>query len=75
METSDIQPTRSTFPQEPEEFDADPRISFSKLSNKFLLEAEDGQEFEYDDVLKRWVPVVCPSSSQPPPTLSQESGL
>ena len=50
----------STFPKNPEEFDADPRVSFSKLDSKFILEADDGQEFEYDDALKRWVPVVRP---------------
>ena len=50
----------SSFPQNPEEFDADPRVSWSKLDNKFILEADDGQEFEFDDGLKRWVPVVRP---------------
>jgi HIV Tat-specific factor 1 len=49
----------SNFPQDPSEFDSDPRISFSKLDNKFILETEDGQEFEYDTVLKRWIPTVC----------------
>lgn len=46
------------FPQDPSEFDSDPRISFSKLDNKFILETEDGQEFEYDATLKRWVQAV-----------------
>lgn len=49
----------SNFPQDPTEFDSDPRISFSKLDDKFILEADDGQEFEYDTVLKRWIPTVC----------------
>ena len=53
-------PPLSGFPQNPEEFDADPRVSFSKLANKFILEADNGEEFEFDDALKRWVPVVCP---------------
>ena len=49
----------SSFPQNSEDFDADPRISFSKVSNKFILETEhDGAEYEFDDKLKRWVPVV-----------------
>ena len=48
------------FPTEPEEFDADPRISFSKVSSKFVLETDDGREFEYEEVLKRWIPVVRP---------------
>ena len=47
-----------SFPQHPEEFDADPRVSFSKLDNNFILETDDGGEYEYDDALKRWVPVV-----------------
>ena len=55
----------STFPQNPEEFDADPRVSFSKIDSKFILEADDGQEYEFDDALKRWVPVVRP---HPPAT-------
>lgn len=49
----------SNFPQDPSEFDSDPRVSFSKLDNKFILEADDGQEYEYDNALKRWIPTVC----------------
>ncbi|EAW07743.1 U2 snRNP complex subunit CUS2 [Aspergillus clavatus NRRL 1] len=48
----------TSFPQDPAEFDSDPRISFSKLDNKFILETEDGQEYVYDSVLKRWIPTV-----------------
>ena len=55
-------PPLSSFPQNPEDFDSDPRISFSKLENKFILEADDGQEYEFDNGLKRWVPVVRPHS-------------
>ncbi|CAL5870656.1 uncharacterized protein PFLUO_LOCUS4896 [Penicillium psychrofluorescens] len=47
-----------TFPLEPSEFDSDPRISFSKLDDKFILETDDGQEFVYDSVIKRWVQTV-----------------
>lgn len=46
------------FPRDPAEFDSDPRISFSKIDNKFILETEDGQEFEFDTALKRWIPKV-----------------
>ncbi|KAJ5450066.1 Splicing factor U2AF-associated protein 2 [Penicillium daleae] len=46
------------FPQDPAEFDSDPRISWSKLDEKFILETEDGQEFEYDTGIKRWVQKV-----------------
>jgi hypothetical protein len=48
----------SSFPRSPSEFDSDPRISFSKLDNKFILETEGGGEYEYLEALKRWVPMV-----------------
>ncbi|EER27980.1 hypothetical protein D8B26_005893 [Coccidioides posadasii str. Silveira] len=47
---------RPSFPTDPSQFDSDPRISFSKLDNKFILETEDGEEYSYDTVLKRWIP-------------------
>ncbi|KAL8803481.1 MAG: hypothetical protein Q9182_003178 [Xanthomendoza sp. 2 TL-2023] len=50
--------TRPNFPTNPEDFDADDRISFSKLDSKFILEADDGQEFEFDKALKRWIPAL-----------------
>lgn len=46
------------FPTNPEEFDSDERISFSKLDNKFLLVQDDGSEFEFDDAIHKWRPVV-----------------
>lgn len=49
----------SNFPTDPAEFDRDPRISFSKLDDKFILETDDGQEFVYDSAIKRWVQEVC----------------
>ena len=52
------EPRVSSFPKEVEEFDADPRVSFSKLDSKYILETDDGQEYEFDEKLKRWVPVV-----------------
>lgn len=58
--TVTTEPHRPNFPTNPEDFDADDRISFSKLDNKFILETEDGQEFEFDDALKRWIPAVRP---------------
>lgn len=46
------------FPQSPSAFDADPRVSFSRLDDKFILETDEGNEYEWDGDLKRWVPVV-----------------
>ncbi|CZR62080.1 related to cold sensitive U2 snRNA supressor [Phialocephala subalpina] len=50
--------TGSVFPTNAEEFDSDDRISFSKLDNKFLLVQDDGTEFEFDDAIKRWIPIL-----------------
>jgi hypothetical protein len=46
------------FPQSPSAFDGDSRVSFSRLDNKFILETDEGNEYEWDGDLKRWVPVV-----------------
>lgn len=43
-----------TFPTDVQEFDADERISFSKLDNKFIAVHDDGNEYEFDADLKRW---------------------
>ncbi len=49
---------QSGFPPSPSAFDADPRVSFSKLDDKFILETDEGNEFEWDTALRRWIPVV-----------------
>ncbi|TAQ88512.1 hypothetical protein B7494_g3150 [Chlorociboria aeruginascens] len=46
------------FPTNSEDFDSDDRISFSKVDKKFLLVQEDGTEFEFDDAMKRWLPIL-----------------
>ncbi|OAL30938.1 hypothetical protein AYO20_08523 [Fonsecaea nubica] len=46
------------LPLDPSAFDSDPRISWSKLDNKFILETDEGNEFEWDTALKRWIPVL-----------------
>lgn len=48
----------SNFPSNPDDFASDDRISFSKLDSKYLLVQDDGTEFEYDDALKRWIPIL-----------------
>lgn len=45
-----------SFPTDIQEFDADDRISFSRLDNKFIAVHDDGTEFEFDADLKKWVP-------------------
>lgn len=57
--TNDEPSEVSTFPMTREEFDTDPRVSWSRISGKWSLEADDGSEFEFDEALKRWIPVVC----------------
>ncbi|RWA14317.1 hypothetical protein EKO27_g794 [Xylaria grammica] len=46
------------FPNDPQEFDSDERISFSRLDNKFIGVLDDGSEFEWDVRLKRWIPII-----------------
>ena len=49
---------QSSFPQSPSAFDADERISFSKVDENFILETPEGKEFEWDTALRRWIPAV-----------------
>ena len=53
------------FPQSPSAFDSDPRVSFSRLDNKYILETDEGNEYEWDGDLSRWVPVVGSLSISP----------
>ncbi|KAI1811791.1 hypothetical protein GGS20DRAFT_561373 [Poronia punctata] len=46
------------FPIDPQEFETDDRISFSRLDNKHIAVLDDGSEFEWDSQLKRWVPII-----------------
>ncbi|RVX71962.1 hypothetical protein B0A52_04361 [Exophiala mesophila] len=46
------------FPQSPSAFDSDERVSFSTLDDKFILETAEGNEFEWDTALRRWIPVL-----------------
>lgn len=47
-----------SFPTNPEEFDQDERISYSKLDNKYIAVQDDGTEYEFDAALRRWIPIV-----------------
>lgn len=47
-----------TFPTDPDEFDKDDRISFSRLDNKYIAVQDDGTEYEFDTGLKRWIPII-----------------
>ncbi|TVY42067.1 Splicing factor U2AF-associated protein [Lachnellula subtilissima] len=55
---SPLEAPNSNFPTNPSEFDSDDRISFSKLDAKFLLVQDDGAEYEFDDAIHRWIPVL-----------------
>ena len=50
--------TREPFPTDPETFDADERISFSKTADTHVLEDADGSEWEWLARASKWVPVV-----------------
>jgi len=49
---------RAPFPHTREEFAEDERVSFSKEINRFILEAEDGTEWEFNEPLGRWQEAV-----------------
>ncbi|KAK5946956.1 hypothetical protein PMZ80_001101 [Knufia obscura] len=49
---------QSDFPTEPSRFADDERVSWSKLDSKYVLETEQGGEYEWDDALRRWVAVL-----------------
>lgn len=46
------------FPQEPETFADDERISFSKESKTYILEDGDGNEWEWLEGPKKWSKTV-----------------
>lgn len=62
MTTYDELSEVSTFPMTREEFEADSRVSWSRVSEKWVLEADGGSEFEFDETLRRWIPVVYSST-------------
>ncbi|KAK0729040.1 hypothetical protein B0T21DRAFT_349971 [Apiosordaria backusii] len=47
-----------TFPTDKDQFDQDERISFSKLDNKYIAVQDDGTEYEFDEGLRRWIPII-----------------
>lgn len=55
--------SRTPFPQQESDFGSDTRISYSKVDEKFILEDDDGSEWEFDASLGKWMPSV---SSTPP---------
>ena len=50
--------TRKAFPTDPDTFNNDERVSFSKTSDTHILEAEDGSEWEWLARAEKWIPVV-----------------
>lgn len=46
-----------TFPTDISQFDDDERISYSRLDRKYIAVQDDGTEFEFDQSLKRWIPL------------------
>lgn len=49
---------RAPFPSNPEDFDTDTRISFSKTTKNYTLEDENGEEWEWFPRTSKWVPMV-----------------
>ncbi|KAK4508319.1 hypothetical protein PRZ48_002057 [Zasmidium cellare] len=49
---------RKPFPYDQESFGDDERISFSKVANKFILEDENGIEWEWHPTVERWTQTI-----------------
>lgn len=48
----------------PGQFDQDPRVAFDKTAGKYQYEDEEtGQEFEWNEHAKTWLPLVSTVSS------------
>lgn len=48
----------TVFPKTLDQFQTDPRVSWSKLDNKWVLEDDKGDEWEFDETHERWIPSV-----------------
>jgi hypothetical protein len=46
------------FPHRKEDFDNDDRISFYDEDGKYILEDEEGTEWEWVEETRRWIPAV-----------------
>lgn len=46
------------FPKTPAEFEQDTRVAYSAAESKWILEDDDGSEWEYHEMTKQWVPAV-----------------
>ncbi|KAK5005480.1 hypothetical protein LTR39_005911 [Cryomyces antarcticus] len=64
---------RVAFPQTVEDFEKDPRVAFSKLEDKYLLEDDDGSEWEFDERLKRRIPSPPREARAPSPYLTERA--
>lgn len=49
---------RVVFPTTEEEFKNDVRVSFDKLSEKWMLEEDNGDEYEWNPKFAKWVPAL-----------------
>lgn len=61
---------RVAFPQTQEDFEQDPRVSYSRLDSKYILEDDDGSEWEWDESAARWMPSVRSPPRSPAESLS-----
>jgi len=46
------------FPKTIDQFESDSRVSYSQLDNKWILEDDNNDEWEFDEAQQRWIPSV-----------------
>ena len=61
IDSNKMATNRAPFPSNPDDFDSDTRISFSKAADNYILEDENSEEWEWHSRTSKWVPMVCNS--------------
>ena len=59
---------RVVFPQDEADFESDVRVSFDKLNDKWVLEDDNGKEYEWVANIRKWIESVRfhhPTTSMP----------
>lgn len=55
-------PRGAPFPRDIAEFDADDRISYSRVDGKYILIDDDNEEWEFSEATGSWFQPVSPST-------------
>lgn len=51
-------PTRAPFPEDPDSFNDDDRIAWSNADKTYILQDENGEEWEWKESVRKWISSV-----------------